>query len=71
MSSAAAPNRIELRLRLQNRSRRSASTLRSVSGIRREYRDGGGSNAAVVVTSHAIHLLGGSGYRHAVRDDAF
>jgi hypothetical protein len=24
-----------------------------------------------VVTSDAIHLLGGSGYRHAVRDDEF
>ena len=36
----------------------------------RGYGDGGGSNAAVAVTSDAIHLLGGSGSRHAVRDDA-
>jgi hypothetical protein len=56
---------------LQDRSRRSASTLRSVSGIRRRDRDGGGSDAAVVVTGDVIHLLGGAGYRHAVRDDAF
>ena len=34
--------------------------MRSVSGIGRGYRDGGGSNAAVVVRSgDAIHLLGG------------
>jgi hypothetical protein len=34
-------------------------------------RDGGGSDAAVAVTSDAIHVLRGYGDRHAVRDDAF
>ena len=37
----------------------------------RGFRDGGGSDAAVAVTSDAIHVLRGYGYCHAVRDDAF
>jgi hypothetical protein len=37
----------------------------------RGYRDGGGSDAAVAVTSDATRVLRGYGYRHAVRDDAF
>ena len=37
----------------------------------RRYRDGGCSDAAVAVTSDAIHVLRGYRYRHAVRDDAF
>jgi len=36
----------------------------------RRFGDGGGSEAAVAVTSDATHAPRGYGYRHAVRGDA-